>query len=220
MTTGLASPRYVLPIAAIAIGVSACGGSSSGSAPNTAPTPNSSAGASTPTAQSVAVGQVTRCQSVLPSAYRIDSAHSGSVSATTYSAAADVQAALEYDQLKSGQRAVYLHHTAGRVDGVASCVTLTFGSAHNAQRFLGSYKALRKDAGKLAKPITVKGNVPAGTVGYRELDQSFSGYQISSTTVIEEAAVTGSTLTITSTADRAASVATGAKLLAAVGASA
>jgi hypothetical protein len=142
------------------------------------------------------------------------------VSATTYSAAADVQAALEYDQLKSGQRAVYLHHTGGRVDGVASCVTLTFGSAHVAQRFFGSYKALRKEAGKVAKRVAVKGNVPAGTVAYREIDQSFTGYKIGSTTVIEEAAVTGATLTITSTADRAASVATGAKLLAAVVASA
>jgi hypothetical protein len=143
----------------------------------------------------------------LPSHFTADRAHTGAVTAKTYSASADVQAALEYDQLKAGSRRVFVHRAGTKIDGVISCVTLQFGSAHLAGNFFGSYRELRNQAGSIVRHIAVS---PVrgvnGTVGYFEKEQSFRGYHIASTNVVEIAGLAGDTLSIASVAGGSPSV--------------
>lgn len=176
--------------AAAAMTVSACGG-----------------GAGTPVARSTPrptpVALSTGCErTMLPAGYRADAAHSGRLTARNYSAAADVQAALLYDQLQSGDRTVFLHRSAsGKVDGVASCVAMQFASAHLAARFLMSYRALRKSAGTLVRPVGLR-PVPGLTGGtaFLEHGQSFRGYRIASIDVVEAAGRADRVLDIASVA--------------------
>jgi hypothetical protein len=180
--------------AGAAVALTGCGGGSS-STPATAPT-ESPASFAMP---------VAGCSGrVLPSGYVVDAAHTGELSARTYSASADVQAALEFDQLKHGSRRVYVHHVRGShsaVDGVVSCVALSFPSTDQADRFFASYRTLRRQAGSIATRLhaaTVHGLV--GTVSYLERQQSFRGYGIVSTDVIETAGLAGTTLDVASVA--------------------
>jgi hypothetical protein len=215
-------------IVSVALGVlvcgaaAGCGGSSSaggvapaaGGAP--APTPSASA---TATAAPTTALAINGCgPSLLPSHFTADAAHSGKLGATTYSAAADVQAALEYDQLQAGGREVYLRHAAGAkspVTQVISCVGLQFPSAHLAGRFFLSYQALRKQAKGIAHEITPEHTVVGvtGVKSYFEKDQSFRGYHISSTNVIEVSGLVGNTLYITSDAATTPSVSLARTLL-------
>jgi hypothetical protein len=144
----------------------------------------------------------------LPSHFTADHALTGAVTAKTYSASADVQAALEYDQLKAGSRRVFVRRGAGpRVNGVVSCVTLQFSSAHLAGNFFGSYRELRNQAGSIVHPIPVSPiRGVTGTVAYFEKQQSFRGYHIASTNVVEVAGLAGSTLSIASVAGGSPSV--------------
>jgi hypothetical protein len=141
--------------------------------------------------------------SALPSGYALDKAHSGEVTSHSYSAAVDLQAALQYDELQSGAREIYLHRVAStksKVDGVVSCVSLRFPSVDQAARFFGSFQTLRKQASavvtKLHPAPHVKGLT--GTTAYLEREQSFRGYGIASTDVLEIAGLEGSTLHIVS----------------------
>jgi hypothetical protein len=144
-----------------------------------------------------------RCsRAALPAGYTPDRAHTGALTSHTYSTSADVQAALQFDQLSAGRRQVFLHRTGNRVDGVVSCVTLTFPSSDQAGRFFGSYRTLRKQAGALVTRLSRVPHVSGlqGTVGYVERQQSFRGYRINSTTVLEVAGLSGTTLDIVSVA--------------------
>jgi hypothetical protein len=140
----------------------------------------------------------------LPTGFTTDQAHTGRLTAQTYSASADVQAALSYDQLQSGARRVFTHAQAGSrsaVDGVASCVSLSFSSAPQAARFFGSYQTLRRQAKSIVheiKPPAITGLT--GTTAYLERQQSFRGYGIASTKVVEIAGLSGQTLFISSVA--------------------
>lgn len=204
--------KRLLAVLAIALTVAGC--SSSGSSPTASG--GASPGPTSPTAAVLLAG----CgASILPAHYVVDSAHSGKLTAHTYSQSADVQAALVFDQLKDGQRKVYVHHAHGAkspIDGVASCVTMTFPSAHVANRFFLSYRALRSDAGSLVSRLAVHPAIHglAGTTAYREREQSFRGYHIASTTVIEAAGRDGANLDIASVAGMHPSPALARRLLA------
>jgi hypothetical protein len=146
--------------------------------------------------------------SLLPSGYSVDPAHTGKLTAHNYSAAADVQAALEYDQLTDGGREVWLHRTsAGKVTGVVSCVAMPFPSAHIADRFFMSYQELRTEAGSIVHRISLPGPASglSGVTAYLETEQSFRGYHIASTNVIEAAGTDGSRLDIVSVAGQSPS---------------
>jgi hypothetical protein len=154
----------------------------------------------------------------LPPGFRLDKAHSGELTAHNYSASADVQAALEFDQLQDGVRQIYIHrikNAKSAVDGVASCVSLQFASASQAARFFGSYQALRRQAKPLVHRISPRPQVKGltGTTAYLERRQSFRGYAIASTNVIEVAGLAGQTLDIASVAGSAPSAARAAGLL-------
>lgn len=201
---------------AVLVTVSGCGG---GSTPkpshpgSTAPSASPSAGASKQIATGCALSD-------LPKGYAVDAKHSGKLTARNYSAAADVQAALEFDDLQAGGRDVYVHSTGKRIDGVASCVAMQFPSAHQAGRFFMSYRALRHDAGSLVTPISIPGGASglAGATGYLERQQSFRGYKISSTDVIEFSGRDGARLDIVSVAGATPSRTLGHQLLAAMAA--
>jgi hypothetical protein len=163
-------------------------------------------------------------RSSLPARYDVDPAHSGGLNAHTYSASADVQAALEYDQLKAGGREVFVQHPAGaprRVDGVVSCVALRFASAHLAGRFFGSYRELRRDAGPIAHKVSVGQPIAGvnGAVAYFEKKQSFRGYRIASTNVVEAAGLVNDTLFIASVAGASPSVSLARTLLTSIASS-
>jgi hypothetical protein len=194
------------------ITVSGCGG---GSTPLPShPDPTSSA-----TGSSAAAPISTGCSpNLVPTGYTIDAKHSGKLTAHSYSAAAEVQAALEYDQLQSGAREVFVHSAGRRTDGVATCVAMQFPSAHLAGRFFMSYRALRKQAGSLVAEVSIPGGASglSGATGYLERDQSFRGYQIASTDVIEFSGQDGRRLDIVSVAGATPSRSLGHKLLVAM----
>jgi hypothetical protein len=186
--------KRLLALGATALVVAGCGG---GSHPSAAPAPHvSPASLVTPTGGCA--------QGVVPRGYALDRAHTGDLTSHTYSASADVQAALAYDQLKAGSRRIFLHHAAGThsaVDGVVSCVTLTFATADGATRFFGSYRTLRQQAHEIARKVAAPAVAGlAGTTAYAETQQSFRGYGISSTNVFELAGLDGQTLDIVSVA--------------------
>lgn len=177
-----------------AVALAGCSASGPGTAAHTRP-------ALSAAAESVAQRPAPTCAAAgLPAGFRPDPAHTGPLTATTYSPSADVQAALTYDQLQRGERQVFVHRSGRRVDAVASCMTLTFPSVAQADRFFGSYRTLRQEAGSLVTR-TPFGRRVAGLrepVAYVERQQSFRGYRISSTTVREAAGRSGSTLDIAS----------------------
>jgi hypothetical protein len=181
-------------VVAVAAGCSSTG---SGSSPAAEPRPSPASAAS---------AQLTGCQpSLLPSGYVVDTRHSGRLTAHNYSQSADVQAALVFDQMSGGARRVYVHHRSGaasRIDAVASCVTMQFPDAHVANRFFLSYRSLRDHAGSLVTRVPIGNTVPAltGLTAYREMEQSFRGYRIASTTVVEAAGQANRNLDIVSVA--------------------
>lgn len=183
---------------AVAAGLAASGCSASGS------TSASSSPATTPAA-SLSVATAASCQtSQLPGGYVADSRHTGKLTADNYSQSADVQAALQYDQLQSGARRVFIHRHGGAVDGVVSCIAMKFATPHLANRFFLSYQALRREAGTLVRKVSLGaqiGGLP-NAIGYREREQSFRGYHIASTTVLEAAGQNGDSLYIASVAGR------------------
>jgi hypothetical protein len=194
-------------VAGAAVALTGCGGGSS-PGPSAAPT-LSPASFAAPT---------TGCGAQqVPAGYTLDRAHTGALTAHTYSASADVQAALEFDQLEGGSRRVYLHHVSGdhsAVDGVLSCVSLTFPSADEASRFFGSYRTLRHQAGPLVRRLPAP-DVPGltGTTSYLEREQSFRGYGVSSTNVVETAGLAGAVLDIASVAAATPSRTLGTRLI-------
>jgi hypothetical protein len=204
----------VVPIAVLVAGCA--GGSSSGSA---TPAPSQAALTTPTSATPASLASVSGCDlGALPKHYAVDKAHTGKLTARTYSAAADVQAALEYDHLTSGARSVFLHRTGGAhspIDGVVSCVAMDFTSAHLAGRFFMSYRALRAQAKSIVHELTPEKPVNGltGTTSYFEKDQSFRGYGINSTNVIEVAGQSANRLYITSVAGTAPSVALARTLL-------
>jgi hypothetical protein len=195
--------------------VSGCGGGSTSSPSTLGP---SHPGTSSPVAD--AAPATTGCTlSQLPAGYAVDAAHTGKLTAHNYSAAADVQAALEFDQLTNGGRDVWLHRSSsGKVTGVVSCIAMPFPSAHIANRFFMSYKELRTDAGSIVHKITLPKPVRglAGVTAYLETEQSFRGYHIASTNVVEAAGTDGSRLDIVSVAGKSPSRVLVQRLLAAM----
>lgn len=202
-------------VTALILAVPACGVGSTAGSQSTQPPSHP---VTTPAA-AVAEPVVTGCSA--PPGYTIDGAHSGTLTAHNYSAAADVQAALEFDQMSDGARDVYLRHSAdGRVDSVISCVAMPFPSEHVANRFFMSYRALRHDAGSLVHRITLAGPASGlvGVTAYLERGQSFRGYRIADTKVIEAAGRDGSRLDIVSVSGSSPSRALAGHLLAAMAA--
>jgi hypothetical protein len=204
----------ILPIAVLAAG---CGGGSSPSA-----TQPSQAALTTPTTIAPSTPAATAAVSIRgcprPAHYATDRAHTGALTAHTYSAAADVQAALKYDQLSSGARDVFLHRVRSpksAVNGVVSCVALQFATPHLAGRFFMSYRALRRPAKSIVHEITPEPSLAglAGTTTYFEKKQTFRGYGISSTNVIEASGRAGNTLYIASVAGPSPSVSLARTLL-------
>jgi hypothetical protein len=201
---------------AVLVTVSGCGGGSTPKPPHSGPTAPS-ASPSVAASKQIATGCT---PSDLPKGYTVDAKHSGKLTAHNYSASADVQAALEFDQLQAGGRDVFLHSTGKKIDGVASCVAMQFPTAHLAGRFFLSYRALRKDAGSLVTKIAIPGGASglSGATGYLEKDQSFRGYKIASTDVIEFSGRDGAQLDIVSVAGAQPSRTLGHQLLAAMAA--
>jgi hypothetical protein len=200
-----------VPALVLAGALTGCGGAS-------VPSPAPPAASPEVSPASLATTSAGFSGAALPAGYRLDKAHSGALTDHTYSASADVQAALEFDQMQTGARQIYLHRvsaTHSAVDGVASCVTLRFASAQLAARFFGSYQTLRKQAKPLVHPISPSPRVNGltGTTAYFERQQSFRGYGITSTNVIEVAGLSGSTLDIASLAGTAPSAARATALL-------
>jgi hypothetical protein len=176
------APVIALALAAAALLVVACSGGSGShssqpdSAPTTVPVPMSGCPAG-----------------VVPAGFTLDSAHSGPLAAAEYSEDGDMQAAMIYDQYQGGYRTVYtdLKPTAPAVAQVVECVALVFGSPANATRFVAAYTALRQEAGSVAREVTPSATIGSTTLQYQETDQGFVGYGITSTNVVEMAAVDG-----------------------------
>jgi hypothetical protein len=189
-------------VTALILAVPGCGGGS---------TPRPSHPVTTPASATAAAPARTGCtSSLLPTGYSVDAAHTGQLTAHNYSAAADVQAALEYDQMTNGDRDVWVRGKGkgkGKVIGVVSCVAMPFPSAHIANRFFLSYKELRTDAGSIVHRIKLPTPVSglAGVTAYLETEQAFRGYHIASINVVEAAGRDGSRLDIVSVAGAAPS---------------
>jgi hypothetical protein len=206
-------PVVALCVPAIALAgvLTGCASSASSPASSPAATPRvSPASLATPTAGCAPTS--------VPAGFALDKAHSGALTAHTYSASADVQAALEFDQLQTGTRQIYLRHVKNAkspVDGVVSCVSLRFPSASLATRFFGSYQTLRRQAKPLVREIVATPQVKGltGTTAYFERHQSFRGYGITSTNVVEVAGLAGRILDIASVAGAAPSAARATGLL-------
>jgi hypothetical protein len=205
--------KRVVALGALALVLAGCGGTSS---PSSAPAKPMVSPSVAPASLSTA--DLGCDHSVLPAGFSVDKAHSGRLTAHTYSASADVQAALEFDKLQSGARRVYVHHSSDSrraVDGVASCISLQFASPALAIRFFGSYQTLRRQAGSLVARISPAPLVSGlrGTTAYYEKQQAFRGYGISSTNVIEVAGLHGQTLDIASIAGTSPAVSVATNLL-------
>jgi hypothetical protein len=132
-------------------------------------------------------------QGTLPAGFTQDAAHSGSITPAQYSASGDIQASLIYDQYKRGLRQVYtdLSSTTAGADLVIECVGMKFSSSQNANRFYQSYNYQRSLAKTVAQKIALPKRIGSSSVAYREEQQSFSGYHITSTDVIETAVQQG-----------------------------
>jgi hypothetical protein len=183
--------KRVLALCGAAAVIAACGGSSS---------PTASAPA--PAVSQASFATASGCdRSLLPGGYRLDPAHSGKVTAHTYSASADVQAALLFDKLQAGNRQIFLHSASAKqnADAVISCISLTFPGSDELGRFFGSYRTLRHQAASIVTKLPAAPVAGASDpVAYDETHQSFRGYGINSTNVIEVAATAANTLYITS----------------------
>jgi hypothetical protein len=196
-------------VAALLFSISGCDGGST-------PQPSHPGATSTAAAALAPTGCST---GLLPAGYVVDPAHTGKLTAHNYSAAADVQAALEFDQLGKGSRDVYLLHAkSGKVTGVVSCIAMPFPSAHVAGRFFMSYRTLRTDAGSIVHRIKLPRPVSSlsGVTAYLETEQAFRGYHIASTNVIEAAGRAGPRLDIVSVAGSSPSRSLAQRLLAAM----
>jgi hypothetical protein len=198
-------------VTALILAVPGCGGGS---------TPSPSHPVTTPASVAAAAPATTGCtSSLLPKGYSVDAAHTGKLTPHNYSAAADVQAALEYDQLTNGGRDVWVERKGeGKVTGVVSCIAMPFPSAHVANRFFLSYQQLRTEAGSIVHRITLPKPVSglAGVTAYLETQQSFRGYHIASTNVVEAAGTDGARLDIVSLAGTSPSRVLVQRLLAAM----
>jgi len=152
------------------------------------------AGATTTAAPAPTLGAACTAADV-PGGFVADRARAGSIQPAQYSAAGDVQAAMLYDHFQAGYRSVFtnLHPAPGAdTDQVVECVELRFASSADAARFLGSYKALRDEAGGLAQAVVPPAaSLGTVTVQYAEQGQGFSAYGITSTNVAELATQTG-----------------------------
>jgi hypothetical protein len=159
--------------------------------------------AATPAPAPVAETAAGRCSpALLPSGFTRDDRYGGEMTSIQYSASADVQAALEYDQYQSGYRTVFIRSSTPRAGEVfASCVSMLFAGETEAARFLSSYRSLRAEAGSLAATID-PGKLPAldDVVAYHERDQDFHAYGLRGTDVVELAARSGPRLFITTVA--------------------
>jgi hypothetical protein len=190
----------------LALLVTACGGSSSPAA-----APRSSAPA--PTAAPVASAALPSCPK--PAGFVLDAARSGPLTPGEYSPSQDVQAALVFDKLQRGERSVFtrLKAPAGG-DLVVQCNVLEFPTAADARRFALSFQDLRAHATTVAHALPAP-QVPGSalTVAYREEQQSFQGYGIASTQVIEAGALTGTRFVTVSVAGPRSAVGTAETLL-------
>jgi hypothetical protein len=202
---------FVALITAAGLGLAGCGGGSPSAAspPASGSSPAPAVSATTPLVSAPDAAAATGCaRSEPPRHYVIDRKHSGTLTAHNYSQSADVQAALQYDQLRSGSRAVYLHRSGGAIDRVASCVVMQFATPHLANRFFLSYQDTRDHAPSIVRKLSGVGAVSGvtGMTAYFEKDQSFRGYHIASTNVVELAGQAGATLFIASVAAASPSV--------------
>jgi len=191
--------------ALLAIGLVLAGCSGSTSSPTSKPrlTPESLASSLAAPVSDAASGGCARSE--LPRGFVADKAHSGALTAHTYSASADVQAALEYDAMQAGSRRVFTRRPAGAhspVSAVVTCVSMTFASAPQAARFFSSYRYTRDRAPSVVQKIAAPTSVPGvtGATAYLEKRQSFRGYGITSTNVVEVAGLEDRTLLIASVA--------------------
>ena len=128
--------------------------------------------------------------SAIPSGFVLDAVHSGSMSPAQYSASGDIQASMIYDHYKRGLRDVYTDLSPSADVGqdlVIECIAMQFSSPANANRFLQSFKYLRSQAGSVAQKVALPKRLNGASVAYREEQQAFSGYHITSTNVIEAA---------------------------------
>jgi hypothetical protein len=210
-----------LALVATAFVLTGCGGSSSSPSAASRISPASDSGPLAATSTSNAA--VSGCQKAeLPAGFAVDQAHTGALTAHTYSASADVQAALEYDQLQTGTRSVFTRHAAGKsspINAVASCVAMTFASPTQAARFFSSYRDTRDHATSVARKIVAPTAIPGVTTAsaYAEKQQSFRGYGITSTKVIEVAGLANRTLFIASVAGHSPSSELANRLLESMG---
>jgi hypothetical protein len=193
-----------------------------------APSAERRAVAATPTP--VAETAAERCSpALLASGFRRDDSYTGDLTPSQYSASADVQAALLYDQYQAGYRTVLTALTpassppgsqsptpqkaspppaaARSAEMFASCVSMLFAGDAQAARFLSSYRSLRGQAGDLVQSFD-PGQVDALTdvIAYREHGQDFHAYGITDTDVIELAGRAGPRLFIATVAGGAPTV--------------
>ncbi len=151
----------------------------------------SSASSSTPPTSSPPglTGATSGCPSRdVPVGFQLDAARSGGLAASQYSESGDMQAAMIYDGYQSGYRAVYTNlgpAPGGNTNLVIECDTLQFQVPFGVTQFLAAYKALRDEAGSLAQTQAPVGSVGTTTLQYLESGQSFAGYNIASTNVLE-----------------------------------
>jgi hypothetical protein len=179
----------------------------------------------TATPTPVAETAAQRCApALLAPGFRRDDGYSGDLTPSQYSASADVQAALLYDQYQAGYRTVLTAlpppssppaaQSASAPPGApqsaevfASCVSMLFAGDAQAARFLSSYRSLRGQAGDLVQSFD-PGKVDTLTevIAYREHGQDFHAYGITNTEVIELAGRAGPRLFIATVAGGAPTV--------------
>jgi hypothetical protein len=200
----------------------------------TAPSAERQPVAATPTPVVETAAQ--RCSpALLASGFRRDDNYSGDLTPSQYSASADVQAALLYDQYQAGYRTVLTTLAPGSPtpaaptpgsltpgaltpeaptpgsamsgEAFASCVSMHFAGDTQAARFLSSYRSLRGQAGDLVQSVD-PGRVDTLTdvVAYREHGQDFHAYGITGADVIELAGRAGSRLFIATVAGSAPTI--------------
>lgn len=130
----------------------------------------------------------------IPVGFRLDAARSGVMAASQYSESGDMQAAMIFDGFRTGFRSVYTNlgpAPGGVTDLVIECQTLQFQAPSGVTQFFAAYRALRDEAGSLAQSQAPVATVGTTTVQYLETGQSFAGYNIASTNVVELAAQRG-----------------------------
>jgi hypothetical protein len=152
----------------------------------------------------------------LPAGFQADSTHSGSLTPAKYSASGDMQASLIYDQFRHGLRNVFTSLSPSSKAGqdlVIECVAMQFTSEANANRFFQSYRYQRTLAKGVAQRVNLPKHLSGASVGYKEIDQSFVGYHITSTSVVEAADQRGDDFYSVSVAGPSPSVGTAFSLL-------